>query len=114
MFRLKRPCANCPFRRSMAKNFRLCPERLEEIRTASAFQCHKTVDYSGSEGGEGKPGEKPQQCAGLMRVLHEEGQPNQIMQVAKRLIGYDPSKIEAEDTFDSWDDVKKAHRGEGP
>lgn len=110
MFKLKRPCADCPFRRSMAGNYQLPSARLEEIRTATAFQCHKTVDYSADSGDlEGRAGDKPQQCAGLMAALHASGQPNQIMQVAERLIGYDAGMIDTTDTFESWEDVVTAH-----
>lgn len=114
MFDLKRPCKDCPFRRSRAGAYRLKPERLEEIRTATAFQCHKTADYSAGDD-EGRSGDKPQQCAGLMAVLHAQKTPNQIMQVAQRLISYDPGRIETLDTFPTWEDVQKAHgRQEDP
>lgn len=110
MFKLKRPCKSCPFRRSMAGNYQLPPARLEEIRTATAFQCHATVDYSAdSDDLEGRSGDKPQQCAGLMAVLHAEGAPNSIMQVAERLIGFDAGKIDTMDTFASLSDVVAAH-----
>ncbi len=76
MFKLTRPCANCPFRKSQGHLFGLHPERLQEILEAPAFQCHKTVDYD-TESGVGVAGDKPQQCAGLMGLLHKAGRPNQ-------------------------------------
>lgn len=91
MFKLTRPCSNCPFRRGKGELFQLHPERLKEIVEAPAFQCHRTVDYSGDIPDQG---ERPQQCAGLMAVLHREGRPNQIMQVAERLGGFDPAKLD--------------------
>lgn len=109
MFDLKRPCANCPFRTDIAANFRLSRKRLEEIFEAPAFQCHKTVDYSQAKDDVGRQGDKPQQCAGLMALLHAEGKPNAIMQVAGRLIGYDPGRIETKLTFTSIADAMKAH-----
>src|SRR3546814_3147904 len=39
----------------------------------------------------------PQQCAGLMTVLHREGKPNQIMQVAERFGALDPSALDPDD-----------------
>jgi hypothetical protein len=94
MFRLKRPCANCPFRRTQGKLFGLGRERVEEIVEAIAFQCHKTVDYEVEDDEPPKPGDKPQQCAGLMAVLHREGRPNQIMQIAIRLGHLNPVELD--------------------
>jgi len=110
MFDRKRPCANCPFRTDMAHLFRLPPERLEEIRTAVAFQCHKTLGWD--EGRANIGGGRAQQCAGLMAVLHAEGAPNLIMRKAAELINYDPGVIDTTMTFSNWEDVVKAHRGE--
>lgn len=111
MFDLKRPCANCPFTRTNADLFQLPPSRLDEIVSATAFQCHKTVDYSG---GDGRPGSKPQQCAGLMAVLHAVGRPNQIMQVAERLADFDPSSIKSDDCFSSLEELYEAHGAQEP
>ena len=91
MFNLTRPCVNCPFRRGEGRLFGLHSARLTAIFAAPAFQCHKTVDYAG---GTPRPGERPQQCAGLMAVLHREGQPNQIMQVAEGLGYLDPDALD--------------------
>jgi len=101
MFDRKRPCVGCPFRRGQGSQFRMSPERLEEIRTGPAFQCHKTLD-----------GNRPQQCAGLMAVLRREGDDNQIMQVAARLGaaefgGLDPRG----EAYASWAEVQDAHEG---
>lgn len=96
MFDLKQPCMDCPFRIGMGSGFGLGADRLHEIVTARAFQCHKTVDYGEDDQGEWikGPGDKPQQCAGLMAVLHRVGQPNQIMQVAQRLGVLDPATLD--------------------
>lgn len=68
------------------------------------------MDYSADgDDLEGRAGDKPQQCAGLMAVLHAEGTPNQIMQVAERLIDFDAGKIDNLDTFASWRDVVRTH-----
>lgn len=107
MFDLKRPCVNCPFRKDQGRLFGMYPERLEEIRNAPAFQCHKTVDYT-ADGGHA-PGERPQQCAGLMMILQREGIPNQIMQVAERfgvdLSGLDPDGV----TYATWAEAVADH-----
>lgn len=112
MFQLTRPCKTCPFRKGQGSLFRLQPERLAEIFDAPAFQCHKTVDYSGDEPGAGN---RPQQCAGLMAVLRRERRDNQIMQVAERLGALDPEKLDPNgESYLSFKDVRSAHAGVEP
>lgn len=108
MFDLVRPCNNCPIRASFAPRFGLCRDRLEEMRDAPAFQCHKTVDYSEDDP---RPGNRPQQCAGMMALLHRIGKPNTIMQVAQRLIGFDAGKIESTDIPATFEDLVRLHGG---
>lgn len=103
MFDLKRACVTCPFRKSV--QFALRFGRVVDILDQPAFQCHKTVDYSGDNPA---PGAKPQQCAGLMLVLHRSNMPNQIMQVGQRLGHFDPSQLVDDpdvfaDTFETLD-----------
>ena len=104
MFRLRKPCNNCPFRRGGLIG--LHPERIEEIVNGPAFQCHKTVDYSEDTPGQG---DRPQQCAGLMAFLHKIDQPNQIMQVAERLGYLDTDALDGRDVYDSLGEVVAAH-----
>lgn len=102
MFDLRKPCNNCPFRKGAGRSFRLTEARLHEIVNASAFECHKTTGVAGKK-------HPPQQCAGLMSVLHKSGRPNQIMQVAHRLIGHDASQIDGSETYDSWEQCVDDH-----
>lgn len=118
MFKLIRPCVNCPFRIGQGEKFGLQRERLREIFDAPAFQCHKTVDYdSGAVDQDGEdlpqPGDKPQQCAGLMSLLHRAGEPNQIMQVAERLGFWDPATLDHADVYATIDAAIAAHTGKG-
>jgi len=107
MFDLKRPCTTCPFR--IGQTFFLQRGRLEEIRRGSAFQCHKTVDYDNWN--TNRQGDRPQQCAGLMAVLHRSGEPNQIMQVAQRLGHLDPTQLDPRrEAFASWAAAVAAHK----
>jgi hypothetical protein len=94
LFKLKRPCSNCPFRKDKGRLFGLDRSRLIEITNGLAFQCHKTVDYDKFDDPEGRQGDKPQQCAGLMTLLHRAGRPNAIMQVAERLGHLDPTALD--------------------
>lgn len=108
MFDLTRPCVNCPFRKGQGELFAMHPDRLAEIISAVAFQCHKTVDYNAYD--EPSAGDRPQQCAGLMAVLHRSGRPNQIMQVAERFGHLDPTKLDpASEAYASIEDAERAH-----
>lgn len=116
MFKLRRPCKTCPFRIGVGSGFNLRVARLAEIKLAPAFQCHGTVDYeSGPEDENGfpkpQPGDTPQQCAGLMAVLHREGEENQIMQVASRMGALDLSRLDPDgEAYRTWAQVIRAHR----
>jgi hypothetical protein len=108
MFDLRRPCANCPFRKGVGETFQL--RRLHEIFRQDAFQCHRTVDYAHWNDPRKRQGDKPQQCAGLMAVLAREGKPNTIMQVASRLGHLDLAALDPEhEAYDTWADVLRAH-----
>lgn len=108
MFDLKQPCVNCPFRRAQGELFGLGERRVREIAEAVAFQCHKTIDYSQTRP---RTGERPQQCAGLMTVLHRSGAPNVIMQVGRRLGHFDPALLDPKnECYASLDEAIAAHK----
>lgn len=110
MFDLKRPCVNCPFRKGQGSRFQLTIARLLGIVHAPAFQCHKTVDYRDEEEGGPSAGDKPQQCAGLMAVLHRSDRDNQIMQVASRLGHLDLEALDpGGEAYASWEEAVLAH-----
>jgi hypothetical protein len=91
----------------VGETFLMGRKRLAEIRRAPAFQCHKTINWSKENYGV-QP--QPQQCAGLMAVLHRENDPNQIMQVAMRFGHLDPKHLDPDnEAYDTWDDALKAH-----
>jgi hypothetical protein len=99
MFDYKKPCSNCPWRKSQAPNFRLSAWRLEEIFYATAFECHKTVHSD----------KAPQQCVGLIALQAKEQQLNTITRAAIALIDYDPTAIDDSDTFDTLQEAITAH-----
>ena len=110
MFDLKRPCTSCPFRIGQGSRFQLGRERIAEIANATAFQCHKTVDYDQWDDPDGRSGDRPQQCAGLMAILHREDQPNQIMQVAGRLSDFDSALVDPKrEAYGSLAEALRAH-----
>lgn len=111
MFKLKSPCANCPFRKGQGECFRLGAERIELIVESVSFQCHKTIDYSIEPGEPGHRGSKPQQCAGLMSLLARAGKPNAIMQIGERLGQFNPGELNHADVYASIEEATAAHEG---
>jgi hypothetical protein len=110
MFDLKRPCITCPFRKGQGERFQLDRKRLEEIKSATAFQCHKTVQYKYFNDSRKRQGDKPQQCAGLMAVLIREKRATPIMRVAE-LFGVDLTGIDPDgEAYGSWAEVLEAHK----
>jgi len=89
-FRLKAPCANCPFLK--AGGIELNPGRLEGIKAHllrddfSSFYCHKTTHCTGEEedeDGEGySPSGKEAHCAGAAAFLLSRGRSNIAMRLA--------------------------------
>ncbi len=90
-YRLKKPCANCPFLR--AHGIPLRHGRLKRIVAGlvsddlSSFVCHKTVNYAAEDDPEGRgkaeitAGEV--MCAGAAAYLQKIGRPTVGMRVAK-------------------------------
>lgn len=91
-FRLKAPCANCPFLK--AGGIELNPGRLEGIKAHllrddySSFYCHKTTHRSGEEEGEDgeiySPSGKEAHCAGAVAFLLSRGRHNIAIRLAFR------------------------------
>lgn len=89
-FRLKAPCANCPFLK--AGGIELNPGRLEGIKSHllrddySSFYCHKTTHLTGGEedeDGEGyNPSGREAHCAGAVAFLLSRGRSNIAMRLA--------------------------------
>ncbi|MDF8365095.1 MULTISPECIES: hypothetical protein [Achromobacter] len=100
--RLKKPCADCPFRIEGAID--LAPGRLEGIieslveNDQSSFQCHKTVhcDKGGRWLEDGyQPSGHEGMCAGAAAYLMKLGQPTVTMRVGFALGVAKPSDWDA-------------------
>ena len=95
-FDLVRPCGECPFRTDRPPFIRAGKVR-EVLGGAKAwpsvsFACHKTVDYG--RGNKGRVRPNSQHCAGAAIVLMRDGQPNQAMQLAERLLAVDWGRLD--------------------
>jgi hypothetical protein len=98
-FKLRRPCAKCPFRTDVDPYLR--GARAREIATDLAngneFACHQTTTYV-EDTGDGESdmvaGEGAQFCAGALIMMEHQDAPNQIMRIAERLGAYDPAKLD--------------------
>lgn len=107
MFDLKRPCKTCPFRKGNGEHLRINGRTLREIVYSPSYQCGRP-DAGDAEFLVGV--DRPQQCAGLMAVLHREGLPNQIMQVAERLGQLDAQALDpANEAYSSVKELLSAH-----
>ena len=98
MFDLKKPCKDCPFLKRNGKKFALRPERIAEIGSGEAFQCHKTLDG------------KPQQCAGLISIQSKTNNANTITRIATYFTDYDPKNVDGSETYDSLQNAIEGHQ----
>jgi len=102
LFRLRKPCSNCPFRRKGA--IQLEPGRLEGIighlmgDDWSTFPCHKTVHNERTGGdwtdeGEYQASGAESMCAGAMIYLEKVGRPTVGMRLGQRFGMYRPAEL---------------------
>ena len=97
---VKKPCAECPFRKDCKKNW-LRLERIKEILSTDTFVCHKTVNYE-----KGNDDKNRLQCAGFMLLMGNESIFFQLatrMQLPLNLSG-------RELIFDTKEDCIKHHK----
>jgi hypothetical protein len=102
IFKLRKPCSNCPFRKEGA--IELAPGRLEGIIEGlieddwSTFQCHKTVHSEKTGGdwdedGNYRSSGNESMCAGAMVYLEKLGRPTVGMRIGRMMGDYDPSNM---------------------
>lgn len=101
MFRLKRPCANCPFRKTGAIELR--PGRLQGIVNDllvddwSSFSCHKTVyPVDDADSSSNQPEARESMCAGAAIYLQKVGRPSVGMRLAQSMGILDAKGLEAQ------------------
>lgn len=120
-FKLKRPCAKCPFRTDVPGGGAFIRrDRAVEIAQAlangSTFHCHSTVDYTAEDlDGNTMPNTSDSEfCAGAMIMLEKTDQPNQMMRIGERLGSYDPSALDMDaPVVDSPHEFIRHHSDEG-
>lgn len=99
LFKLKKPCENCPFRKVGAIQLR--PGRVEAIvdglirNDQSTFHCHKTV-HGPKGGGDGELTGEESYCTGSMIYLQKIGQPNVAMRLGAGLKMFKPDDLAAQ------------------
>jgi hypothetical protein len=81
------PCAECPFRKSMAHGFSM--SRLKEFARGE-FPCHKSADTSDDAF---VATDDSVHCAGALIFLEKRESPHQMMRIAERLGMYDRKKL---------------------
>lgn len=99
MFELKKPCDNCPFRRS--GGVRLTSGRIADIagmmlsEDGGAFWCHKTTDSVDDDldSSGHRSTIKSQHCAGALIFAEKNGVTTQAMRIAKTLDLYRPDMV---------------------
>lgn len=88
LFKMAKPCANCPFLKVGAID--LAPGRVEQIagdqikHDDRPFMCHKTLVQ-----------QTRSYCAGALIYLEKAGRPNIVMRLGRSLGMYDPNKFDA-------------------
>lgn len=97
---MKKPCANCPFRKDSCKGW-LGKERMTEILNADSFVCHKTVNHELDKDMDNDR----KQCAGFMLIKGEE---SSFVKLAK-LMNIDTGITGKELVFETKEDCINHH-----
>lgn len=103
LFKLKKPCENCPFLKEGA--IELEEGRLEGIIESimsddnTVFHCHKTVHCDSGGDWDDEQGYKPSGyesvCAGSLIYLEKHKNPSVTMRIGRALGMYDPKRLQS-------------------
>lgn len=96
---MKKPCANCPFRKDSTKGW-LGSERMTQILGANSFVCHKTISEDKTKDN------KQKQCAGFMLIKQDE---SEFFRLAKTM-DIDLNLTGKELIFESKEECIKHHK----
>jgi hypothetical protein len=119
-FRLRRPCAHCPWRSDRepffgrdARGYARARELEESLQESHVFPCHKTATWD--DDGEQQETATTQACAGALITMERgEGMGN-LLRMAARLGIYDPAVLDLDSpTYGSlaeWAQAHRAHAG---
>lgn len=92
-FRLRRPCALCPFRTDVIPYLtRARVESLDVALEQQTFTCHETLTRDGE--GELTHAKDSAHCAGALILLEKLQRPSQAMRIAERFRLYDRTKLD--------------------
>lgn len=97
-YKLRRPCAKCPFRTDVPGYLRRerAIEIARSIAEGSEFPCHETTVTDEDEFGEEHlvPGSESQFCAGALICMEKQEAPNQQVRIAERLGVYEAERLD--------------------
>jgi hypothetical protein len=118
-FRLRKPCAHCPWRsdrepffRRDARGYARARELEESLQGNHVFPCHRTAEWD--DDGNQVVGENTQACAGALITMQKgEGMGN-LLRIAARLGAYDPAVLDLDSlTYGSLAEWAQAHHPDG-
>lgn len=119
VFRLKKVCANCPFRKDIPFDG-LSEDRVNDLRrrlnNGEPFHCHKTLDYSKLDDEVNDGVEEPtavvpqtQFCAGARATMELGGSPNVLLELGRLLgiktDGFDAKAQPVHSSVNEWADA---------
>jgi len=109
-FKIKTPCADCPFRTDSNPFLRRAPQLRHQLRNdQNWFACHETTGVK--NGKRIKPADQSH-CAGAMGVLWNEGNPNLAMRLALAFKLITVKQLDKmQPVFQSLDDFVRHHAG---
>lgn len=110
VFRLRRPCADCPFRNDIQPFLsvdRACEIAEQTLINDNHFHCHKTVDYGRKSSGDVT---NAQLCAGSMILQMKMKRPSVMMRMGMAFGIFKASQLDmTAPVYDSMDEFIQAH-----
>ena len=123
MFKLKKPCKNCPFRNDLGREYRgwlnrSCEGIKDSLIYGKTFTCHKTTSSNDEEEEDYKNRkiQKGEQfCAGALILMHKSGDAKRsrsIMQATHIFRLLDSKQLDMNaPVFNNFDEFIEFHKG---